>query len=531
MSSRKQGAVSQPRATAYWWVLRHCYNLTGVLGRRSGVLAGVLDFLGGVSSSLGVGIGVCATGLAWVSGTVVPGSILHCIRVHIVMKSTSWVWLIALGSDGKIVPLNTDDKEESCPAAGVFPAGVSWATGSSILAGMFTAWSWWCAGPATPAGSSSSCAGPSPAGSWWLAVTSVTMTGSADPSPADPSSAGPSPAGSSLAEPSPAGLSTACHCCWVINFCQTHHTCRLVNAIWAGRRQNHHDGSSVWQWWQCRGQLNLSGDIGQSRLLRTFTSSMILMMTRRGPAIYRCPQWWSRQGPTINRCLVMMVMSGKPWRPDLHHPWRDTARTRSIRRLSLPPGAGPTRWPGPRLLPTLDVHCRVWMNDGTLESHAVCRTREIADYAPHSVTCGAPTPWTRNLRRTSTTDTLEDTVFFGSLDLEGRPADFSTSVALDPDPVAVFALLDLDDPSLLRLVGGSWRASSGACISTESSNTSLSRDFLAAFAAAAALRLRFCSMAFSCASQASGNPSLQTSQGESSVQSVRPSFRQHCWQR
>ena len=37
----------------------------------------------------------------------------------------------------------------------------------------------------------------------------------------------------------------------------------------------------------------------------------------------------------------------------------------------------------------------------------------------------------------STTDMLEDTVFFGSRDLEGRQADFSASVALDPDPVAV----------------------------------------------------------------------------------------------
>ena len=180
-------------------------HLTGVLGRRSSVLAGVLDLLGGVSSSLGVGVVVCATGLAWAYGTAIFGAILRCMRVHIDMKSIKVVWLIALGSDGKSRLLTSDNMHESCPAAGVFPAGVPWATGSSILAGPSTVGSWWCAGPATPAGSSSSCAGPSPAGSWWCAgsatsagsstisgSSSVTMTCPlADPSPADPSPAGP----------------------------------------------------------------------------------------------------------------------------------------------------------------------------------------------------------------------------------------------------------------------------------------------------------------------------------------------------
>ena len=50
---------------------------------------------------------------------------------------------------------------------------------------------------------------------------------------------------------------------------------------------------------------------------------------------------------------------------------------------------------------SLNVHCPVWKNDGTLESHAVCRTREIVDCAPHSVTCGVPTPWSQKHRRTS----------------------------------------------------------------------------------------------------------------------------------
>ena len=64
-----------------------------------------------------------------------------------------------------------------------------------------------------------------------------------------------------------------------------------------------------------------------------------------------------------------------------------------------------------------------------------------------------------------TTDTLEATDFLGWRDLEGRTADCSTSIAFDPELVAVMALLDLDDPSLKRLAG-SWRTSSRASIST-----------------------------------------------------------------
>ena len=52
-----------------------------------------------------------------------------------------------------------------------------------------------------------------------------------------------------------------------------------------------------------------------------------------------------------------------------------------------------------------------------------------------------------------------------------------------------------------------------------------------AFAAAAALRHFFCSLALACACQASGSQSLQMSQGESSVHKVSPSLSRHCWQR
>ena len=162
---------------------------------------------------------------------------------------------------------------------------------------------------------------------------------------------------------------------------------------------------------------------------------------------------------------------------------------------------------------SLDVYCRVWMNDGTLESHGVCRTREIADYAPHS--------WHVALRPLGPGTSIGlgwlhhwHAGGHGFLRITGprRPASrFLCLRSLGSRPCGCLSLLDLDDPSLLRLVGGSWRASSSA---------------------AAALRLRFCSMAFSCAIQASGNQSLQTSHGRSSVQSTRPSyFRRHCWQR
>ena len=93
--------------------------------------------------------------------------------------------------------------------------------------------------------------------------------------------------------------------------------------------------------------------------------------------------------------------------------------------------------------------------------------------------------------------------------------------------VTVFARLALDETSdLVRLVG---KASLGACNSTESSIISVS--FLAAFAAAAALRRFLCAVALACAVQASGSQSWHTRQGLSWVQRGKPSFKRHCWQR
>ena len=100
----------------------------------------------------------------------------------------------------------------------------------------------------------------------------------------------------------------------------------------------------------------------------------------------------------------------------------------------------------------------------------------------------------------------------------------------DSDVVAlVFVRFILDDPPDVERLEGSWIASSGACISTESSM--VSSAFLAAFATAAALRQFLWALAFSCAAHASGNQSLQTRQGLSWVQSDCPSLRWHCWQR
>ena len=76
---------------------------------------------------------------------------------------------------------------------------------------------------------------------------------------------------------------------------------------------------------------------------------------------------------------------------------------------------------------------------------------------------------------------------------------------------------------------GSLIASSGACISTESSM--VSSAFLAAFAAAAALCRFLWALALACTTHASGNQSLQTRQGLSWVQRDCPSLRRHCWQR
>ena len=95
--------------------------------------------------------------------------------------------------------------------------------------------------------------------------------------------------------------------------------------------------------------------------------------------------------------------------------------------------------------------------------------------------------------------------------------------------VLVFALFVLDDPSEMERLEGSLIASSGACISTESSM--VPSAFLAAFAAAAALCRFLWALALACTTHASGNQSLQTRQGLSWVQRDCPSLRRHCWQR
>ena len=311
------------------------------------------------------------------------------------MKSIKVVWLIALGSEGKSRLLTSDNMEESCAAAGVFPAGVPWATGSSTTAGPSTAGSWWCAGLATPAGSSSSYAGPSRllmvcwAGNFcWVIHDFWLVIRDHDGPPCWPVTCWPVTSWPVTCW----AVHSICltrHCCRVVQFCWTRHTCRFVNVFWSGWGWNHSDGSSLWRLGNRRGQLYLSsGDLGRSRPLRTFTSSMILMMTRRGPAIYRRPWWWRRQGPTIIRWLVMMVMrmSGRPWRPDIRRPRWDTAWPRSTRRVSLPPGAGPSqrRVPGP--LPTLSTSTVMsgWMMGPWWV---------MASVVPLRSSTALPTPW------------------------------------------------------------------------------------------------------------------------------------------
>ena len=133
-------------------------RLTGVLERLTGVLecsTGVLDPLGGVWSSLVEG--VWSTGLDWVSGTGKPKSILRCNRAILDINSSKLAWLMLLGRNRKSKLLTSETMEVSCTAAGVVPAGIPWATGSSSLAESSTAESCGCAESA-PAGSCS-CAG------------------------------------------------------------------------------------------------------------------------------------------------------------------------------------------------------------------------------------------------------------------------------------------------------------------------------------------------------------------------------------
>ena len=460
------------------------------------------------------------------------------------MKSINVVWLIALGNDGNRRLLTSDNMDESCPAAGVFPAGVPWATGPSTTAGPSTAGFWWCAGPATPAGSSSSRAGLSLADCWLAGLatfsgsskmcgsSSMTMTGPL----ADPSSAGPSLAGSSSAGPSPAGAIT----CWAVHsLCQTHHSCwvvhfscRFFNVFWPGRWRNHHDGSSLLWLGNSWGELYLpSGDIGWTRHLSTFTSS-ILMMTRRRLVICWRPQWWGRQGPTITQWLAMMVMGmiGTPWRPDICCPWRDTARPRTTRWISLPPRAGPTQWRGlgPLALSTSTVMSRRMLGPWGV----------LASVGPMRLSIALPTSWSVAFwplgPRTTVRPGPSHHRHAGSHGLlgltePGRPADRLLHLrSLWPRTCGCLGSLRLGRPvafTLGRKLKDLFRS-----ISTESSIVSCPWVFFATFTTAAALHLRFCSLAFSWACQASASQSLQISQGESSIHNLRPSFRWHCWQ-
>ena len=349
-------------------------------------------------------------------------------------------------------------------------------------------------------------------------LASMTMTGPlADPSPADPSYAGPSSAGPSLAGPSPAGPSTASVGPVTLAGSSTSAADYSMCSGWAGK------GITVMvllsgDWAMAGDSCTSRLDVGWTRPLSTFTS-LVLMMNRQTLAICWRPRWWWRQGPTITRWLAMMVMGmrGRPWRLDIRRPRKWHGSTPDH------PWNQPASWSWTH--PIDDVGRARSLSTSTVVSRRMMgRWGVLASVGPMRSSIGLPTSWSVAFRLI---DTLKATDFLGSQDLEGLLADCSTSVAFDLEPVAVLALFVLDDPSLLRLVG-SWRTSSGVCISTESSIVSRSWDFFAAFAA---LHLRFCSLAFSWACQASGSQSLQISQGESSVHKVRPSFRRDCWQR
>ena len=180
--------------------------------------------------------------------------------------------------------------------------------------------------------------------------------------------------------------------CWAIHsLCRTRHSrwvvhfnCRFFNVFWPGRRRNHRDGSSLWWLGNGRGQLYLpSGDVGWTRPLSTFTSSS---------------WWWSgrdlRSADALDDedrdlrspdDLMVMGMRGRPWRPDIRRPQKDTARPRTTRRISLPPGAGPTRWrgPGPLPLSTSTVMSRRMMGPWGV----------LASVGPMGSSIALPTSW------------------------------------------------------------------------------------------------------------------------------------------
>ena len=261
--------------------------------------------------------------------------------------------------------------DESCPADGVFPAGVPWAAGRSNAKG------WRCAGPATPAGTSSWNAGPSVADCWlagsakffwtihndWLviscwpvacwpviywavicwAVTCRVVTCRAVTYRVVTCRAITCLAVNCWPVHNLWGTR---HCCWVVHF-----SCRFFHMFWPGRRWNHCYGSLLWWLGNGWGQLYFpSGDVWWTRPVSTL-SSYLMMMTRRRLAIGWRPRWRWRQGPAITRRLAMMVMGmkGRGWRPGVSRPGNM---------------AGP--WATSRIRSSFTVVCRSMMLGGVL---------------------------------------------------------------------------------------------------------------------------------------------------------------------
>ena len=299
---------------------------------------------------------------------------------------------------------------------------------------------------------------------------------------------------------------------WAVNCWAFHLLWRTRHCCWAG---DFNCSSSTWTGWAgeeitvivlLSGDLAtfwrqlyfMSGDVRWSGPFSTLSSSL-MMMTGRRLSVGRCPRWRWLQGSAIAWRLAMMVsMRGRGRRTGVLRlgnavgPW-------TTNRIHLSPGAGPTRraWMGPLNLSSA-VMSRIWCLGESWRLSAPC----LLFRSPlHNLWRSDPSEAGR-----PTTEMLE-AMDFGSQDLEGRVADFSTSVALDPELVAVFVRFD---PWLLALLEGSWRISSGAWILTELSMVSRSWDFCAA---AAALRRFSCSLALACACQASSSQSLQTLHG------------------
>ena len=232
---------------------------------------------------------------------------------------------------------------------------------------------------------------------------------------------------------------------WAVNCWAFHHLWRPATAAGPATSTA---GSSTWTGWageEITVIVLLSGDLatfwsqlyftsGDVRWSGPFStlSSSLMMMTGRRLSVGRCPRWrWLHR--ICNRLKTCNDGEHERKRPKdgCPSPWKRgwTLNYQShplcLLELDPPEELGWDRSTSLRLLSCLEYG--VWGSPG------VCRPRVFSS-DPHSHNLWRSDP---SEAGRPTTEMLE-AMDFGSQDLEGRVADFSTSVALDPELVAVF---------------------------------------------------------------------------------------------